>query len=346
MKFKLVCSAATLAVVLAACETTPPRADVPQIPAFAETERVASSGDAADDPALWVARDPANSRIVGTDKQAGLYVYDLAGNSVQFVAAGRVNNVDIRQGVALGPQLRDIAIASDRDNIALAVFTIDAETGELAAAPGGIIPIEGFADPYGACLYHAADGRLFAFVTDKEPGTVVQIALGWDGTGVTGEEVRRFTVGSVTEGCAADDRTGLLYLAEEMVSVWRYSAEPDGGDARVAVIPVDGVHLTEDAEGLALVERGDTGGWLFVSSQGDSSYTVVDLQTFDVAGRFGIGGGAIDEVSGTDGIEVSAAALPGHPRGIMMTQDDEDDEGGQNFKFADLGAILDALGLE
>ncbi|MEN0653166.1 MULTISPECIES: phytase [Hyphobacterium] len=345
MKFKLVCSAVLLPI-LAACETTPPRADVAQIQAFAETERVASTGDAADDPALWIAPDPAESRIVGTDKQAGLYVYDLAGNSVQFVAAGRVNNVDIRQGVALGPQVRDLAVASDRDNIALAVFTIDAESGELAPAANGLIPIEGFVDPYGACLYHAADGRLYAFVTDRDPGTVVQIALGWDEAGVTGEEVRRFTVGSITEGCVADDRTGQLYLAEEMVSVWRYSAEPGGGDARVAVIPVDGVHLTEDAEGLALVERGDTGGWLFISSQGDSSYTVVDLQTFDVAGRFGIGGGAIDEVSGTDGIEVSAAALPGHPRGIMMTQDDEDDEGGQNFKFVDLGAILDALGLE
>lgn len=345
MKLKLACSA-FLVPFLAACETTPPRADVVQIPAFAETERVASSGDAADDPALWVAPDAANSLIVGTDKQAGLYAYGLDGNITQFLAVGRVNNVDIRQDVTLGSQVMDIAIASDRDNLALAVFTIDAQTGALAPAPNGIIPIAGFADPYGACLYHAADGTLYAFVTDKEPGTVVQIVLGWDGTGVTGEEVRRFTVGSITEGCVADDRTGLLYVAEEMVSVWRYSAEPDGGETRAAIIPVDGVHLTEDAEGLALVERGETGGWLFVSSQGDSSYTLVDLETLDVAGRFGIGGGDIDEVSGTDGIEVMIASLPGHPRGIMMAQDDEEDGGGQNFKYVDLGAILDALGLE
>ena len=53
--------------------------------------------DAADDPEIWA--DPANrarGMILGTDKQAGLYVYDLTGRQIQFLAEGRLNNVDLR----------------------------------------------------------------------------------------------------------------------------------------------------------------------------------------------------------------------------------------------------------
>ena len=59
------------------------------------------NADAADDPAIWRnAANPAASLIVGTDKKAGLYVYGLDGKTRDFLDAGRVNNVDLRDGVA------------------------------------------------------------------------------------------------------------------------------------------------------------------------------------------------------------------------------------------------------
>ena len=62
-------SALSLAMGLSACaeETLSPLPRV-SVPASVETAAVAGAGDAADDPAFWRAADPAQSRILGTDK--------------------------------------------------------------------------------------------------------------------------------------------------------------------------------------------------------------------------------------------------------------------------------------
>ncbi|HEY1175999.1 MAG TPA: phytase, partial [Phytomonospora sp.] len=69
------------------------------VPAAAETPAVGTSAkDAADDPAIWVdPNDRGRGVIIGTDKKAGLYVYDLAGKQLQYVAGGLPNNVDLRE---------------------------------------------------------------------------------------------------------------------------------------------------------------------------------------------------------------------------------------------------------
>ena len=62
-----------------AAETIPTSGSVKPV---VETTPVPHSGDAADDPAIWVNEaNPGASRIFGTDKQGGLAVYDLAGKS-------------------------------------------------------------------------------------------------------------------------------------------------------------------------------------------------------------------------------------------------------------------------
>jgi 3-phytase len=110
------------------------RAPTATVQARGETEAVATANaDAADDPAIW--RNPANpaaSLIVGTDKRAGLYVYDLTGRQRSFVNAGRVNNVDLRDMGAAGI----IVAASDRNdplNAMLALFRLDPATATLTS---------------------------------------------------------------------------------------------------------------------------------------------------------------------------------------------------------------------
>jgi len=45
--------------------------------------------DPSDDPAVWLHPfDPSESRVIGTDKQRGLVVYDLAGSEVQALLDG------------------------------------------------------------------------------------------------------------------------------------------------------------------------------------------------------------------------------------------------------------------
>ena len=87
--------------------------------------------------------------------------------------------------------------------------------------------------------------------------------------------MRRFAVGSQTEGCVADDERGDLYIGEEAKGIWRYSAEPNAGTkrARVDSTGPDG-HLEAEVEGLALARGPARSGYLIASSQGDSSFAV------------------------------------------------------------------------
>ncbi|MEU7003390.1 phytase [Nonomuraea sp. NPDC046570] len=79
-----------------------------------------------DDPAIWVHPSrPGKSIVIGTAKEGGLYVYNLAGAQVQHIPApaapgpddevGRFNNVDLVEGFRLsnGSEV-DLAVVSDR----------------------------------------------------------------------------------------------------------------------------------------------------------------------------------------------------------------------------------------
>ncbi|MGH1558905.1 phytase [Caulobacter segnis] len=95
---------------------------------------------------------------------------------------------------------------------------------------------------------------------------------------------------SKTEGCVIDDRTGLLYVAEERHGIWRMSAAPERKDAPVLFAAVDGVRLIPDIEGLAIVPEGAWGGVLLASSQNDNAYVAYDLSTGRYVRRFRIAG--------------------------------------------------------
>jgi myo-inositol-hexaphosphate 3-phosphohydrolase len=63
---------------VAAAAVAPP--SVLPVAAGGETAPVGHSGDAADDPAIWVhPSDPSRSVVIGNDKQGALEVYDLVG---------------------------------------------------------------------------------------------------------------------------------------------------------------------------------------------------------------------------------------------------------------------------
>lgn len=331
------------ATALSACTEQPEPGLAPvSVPAALETAATGGQGDAADDPGFWRAENPAESRILGTDKDVGLYVYDLDGATVQFLEVGRMNNVDVAYGFDAGGVNTDIAVATDRTRIGLAVFFVDPETGTFSEAPGGYLP-HYFVDPYGLCLWERGNGQVDVFFTEDDTGRMSQMRLGFDDGQMTATEVRAFTLGTITEGCAVDDRTGTVFMAEENIGVWRFSADPDAGDDREMFALIDGEALVADAEGVAIWEDLYHGDTLIVSSQGDSAYAVFDLQTGDLLARFEINGGDIDRTTETDGIDVHALPLPGYPSGVFLAQDDSEDSGGQNFKLVDLGTLRAAI---
>ena len=327
-------------LLLAACA---PPAIVPvvqtaSVTADAETAAVKSGDDAADDPAIWRnAANPAASLIVGTDKQAGLYVYGLDGQVRDFNNAGRVNNVDLVETPA-----GVIVAASDRSDEAkaqIALFRLNTTTARLE--PIGRVPA-GAGEAYGMCLW-ATPRALTAFIVIKD-GTIRQIEL--DTAKASGRIVRSLKLSTQSEGCVVDARTARLYAAEEDVGIWRFDARASGSTTAVKLAGVDGKRLVADVEGLAIAAEGaGNGGWLVASSQGDNAYTLYRLADERFAGRFRIAEGRLGSTQETDGIAVMTGDFgPAFPQGLMVAQDGENSPA-QNFKLVGWGKIKAALKL-
>ncbi|WP_426261638.1 phytase [Sphingomonas sp. DC1100-1] len=333
------------ALLLAGCASVPAAAPLTQAPlvaASAETDPVDTAHDAADDPAIWRnAKDPAQSLVIGTDKKAGIHVYDMAGKRVSFTPAARLNNVDLRE---VGGRV--IAVASDRADVTqahVALFTLDTSTRRLV--PMGRYPV-GPGEAYGMCLWtRAKDKALFGFVVLKD-GRIDQVRIDLSGPSPVVTTVRSMKLGTQAEGCVVDDRTGTLYVAEEDVGLWRFAADPAAPATATPIARVDGKTLVADAEGLALAPKGRTGGYLIVSSQGDSAYTVYRLPGVTYAGRFRIGGGTIDGTSDTDGIELALGDFgPAYRQGLFVAQDGDNAPDTQNFKYVSWAKVKAELGL-
>ncbi|HEX5689398.1 MAG TPA: phytase, partial [Roseiflexaceae bacterium] len=166
------------------------------VSATLETTPVPHTGDAADDPAIWIhPSNPAQSTIIGTDKQGGVAVYDLAGNQIQFRADGEINNVDLRYNFPLGGQPVALVAASNDTNNSIAIYRVDTATRRLENVAARTI-IAGLS-PYGSCMYRSSiSGTYYVFV-DAKDGRVEQ----WELFAVAGglvdaKRVRSFDVGT------------------------------------------------------------------------------------------------------------------------------------------------------
>ncbi len=305
-----------------------------------ETEPVPSSGDAADDPAIWVhPTDPALSTIIGTDKQKGIGVYDLGGRQLHFYRDGDLNNVDLRQLVGQNGERLDLVVASNLDNETLVVYRVDAATRGLVEMPGSPIQTT-LGDVYGLCMYRSPrTGSVYAFAVGRD-GNVEQWMLGpGPGGRVQGTLQRRFDVGDQSEGCVADDELGHLYVAEEKAGIWKYGAEPSAGEARTSVERVGQGNLVPHVEGLTIYYGRDGQGYLIASSQGSNAFVVYDRagsNTFRM--KFSLSDGTVDGVNDTDGIDVVSRPLgPDFPYGLFVAQDGRNtapgNSGNQNFKL-------------
>ena len=321
---------------------------LPIVMPSAQTASVARSGDAADDPAIWVhPEDAKQSRVFVTNKKQGLLSYDLQGAQKQLIESGRLNNVDVRQNLNLGGTKADLAVATQRDENALAVFEIDAQGQARDAARIAT----GLSEIYGTCLYRTPQGGLEVFANDKdgrfEHYRIVRTEKG--GTyNYSGELLRGFRVASQPEGCVVDDRNGRLFIGEEKRGIWTLSATTD---AKPLLVLATGKLLVADVEGLALYHGKNT-SYLIASSQGNSSYVVIDaLPPHKVRGAFRIGINAdagIDGVSDTDGLEASAVNFGGpYGEGMLVVQDGYKrlPDGAQNFKYVPWSDIARALKL-
>src|SRR5215218_6908616 len=270
--------------------------------ATVETEPVLSSGDAADDPAIWVnSEDSSQSAVIGNDKGGALEVYDPGtGARIQRIPEGFFGNVDVRKGFPLAGASVDLVgvyragLRFYRISPATRTLTnvTDSSTGSIPSPIGG----EGF------CMYRSPSSGLFYAFVNARDGRVAQFELSdSDANGlIEGRQVRAWDVGSEVEGCVADDGLGHLYISEEKVGIWKYGAEPTAPTNPTARAQVDtttaaGGRLAPDVEGLTIVYQPNGNGYLIASSQAGSNtnnfYAVYDragnnafIRTFKVVG--------------------------------------------------------------
>lgn len=313
------------------------------VSATAETE--GTRGD-ADDPAIWVdPADPAQSLILGTDKTAGLYAYGLDGTVRAFLADGRLNNVDVRP-FALDGRTVGLAAATRRDDETLVFYVIEAgqvhraTPWQHAAIPPGV-PAD---DIYGVALGQDAGGT-YALVNFKS-GHVAQWRIHEAQGTLWLEPVRILRVGTQPEGMVADDRAGHLYLGEEDRGIWRFPLSPEGGTegTQVAAIPSDCLPR-DDVEGLAILDGPER--YLVASAQGVHRAAIFRLDgeaqpTCEALVE--IAPGAVDGVTETDGLDVTAQAMgPDYPGGLLVMMDDQNAGFTTNFKLIDWTAVARRL---
>lgn len=327
------------------CALNPASGDFPLVSARVETRAVPSAEDAADDPAIWIHPvNPLQSLILGTDKQFGLMVYNLQGEQVQALPRGRLNNVDIRQGVRMDNTTATMAVATNRTNTAIDIFSVSA-TGTVSFVREQPVTLT---DPYGICLYLEADGlaHIFANSSDGEyqhwllnPGFTLNPTL-----------VDSFMLDSQPEGCAADDTSGMLYIGEENRGIWSLPVAQisQARETMQLLDTVDSPYLRADVEGMDVWRRGDE-VYLIASSQGNYSYSVYDLQDNSHIGSFRIGDsadGSVDGAQETDGLSVTSVSIAQmYPDGLLVVQDGFNTlpAENQNFKLVSWTLVLQAI---
>ena len=333
--------------VLSACATTDPNEAYPKVMAIAETERVASTGDAADDPAIWINdSNVADSRILGTDKQAGLYVYDLNGTKLDFLPSGELNNVDLRQSVSFsGLASVDIAAATNRTINGVTLFEID-QNGQVQ--PVGDFNVDRF-EPYGLCVgYDEAGYRVFVTFKTGEVD-IYQLAVGKDGYEASLSNTIKLN--SQLEGCVYDETQNVLFVGEEAVGLWRIDLRGNDVLAKTLVDTVGSdTGLVADVEGVALWRDVAGQGYVIASAQEADRYVIYERSAPNRwVGTFSISDNEIlqiDGVSHTDGLAVNSTNFgTTAPSGMLVVQDDADGEDGspQNFKFVSWQDIERAL---
>ncbi len=328
------------------------------VPSNGETAPVFHSGDAMDDPAIWVhPTDPSRSLLMGNDKGGGFETYDLDGSLVQRLSFSTQfwGNVDVRQGVTIGGQTRDIVGVIQRG---ARFYNVNPTTRLLSSTTEGAAPIgvngEGF------CLYESPTTHKVYGISITIGGTVNQFELlDADADGLLeSNTVRTFSVGSEAEGCVADDDTGALYISEENEALWRYSAEPDDGTTREAVDILAGAggHLVNDIEGVTIVDQGEGTGYIIVSVQNapdpNASYLSVYRREAgnDFVNTFRVANGVdSDDCDRTDGITATTADLgTAFPHGMFVCQDNNNDPpgtiGNQNLKMVRLENVVNLDG--
>ncbi|MFL2590232.1 MAG: phytase [Flavobacteriaceae bacterium] len=309
-----------------------------KIKADGETEPVRSSGDAADDVAIWV--NPNNhdqTIVIGTDKKWGLITYNLKGEILSEVQEGRINNVDVLPLIKTENKTSFPIICSSNRSDNSVIFHRLYPTGRLQSIDKFKF-FPNLKEVYGICFYEDND-RIFLFVSDKK-GTIEQWDMGSKNFFTKAKLIRTIKVRSTVEGMVGDPFYKKLYFAEEKKGLWQINVYPDKDLDKKLILKTDKKILKADWEGLALWEKQNGYGFILISIQGSNKFCFVSRKTKQIVKTFEIKSTPqIDGVEDTDGLALKVFKSDLFPEGILVVQDGKNGVENQNFKYISLSKL-------
>lgn len=304
-----------------------------------------------DDPAIWYnSEDPAQSLVLGTDKEigGGLYVFDLKGHIIDSLTVRGLsypNNVDVEYGVRLSDSAAiDIAVTVERPLGLVRIFSIP----ELQPLDGGGIPVfEMESDslmrlPMGVALYKKPGTDVAHLIVSRKQGPtdgnyLAQYAILPAGSNQLKLELLRqfgqFSGGeSEIEAIMVDDAMGYVYYSDEMKGIRKYYADPAMGEEELALFGTE--DFKEDREGIALWPTSDSTGYIVVSNQQDLSFNVYPRNPEQHAHQL-LTNWKLSTVE-TDGCELLAKPLgPDFPKGVFIAMSED-----TTFHYYDLRKLV------
>lgn len=236
-----------------------------------------------DDPAIWInKKNPSASLIIGTDKEeatGGLYAYDLQGKIVNKVyPMDRPNNVDIAYDFDLNGKNVDIAIATERKQNKIRIFSLP----DLKPLDNGGISVfedSDLKDPMGIAIYtNPKTHKMYAIVGRKDGVSgsyLYQYELIPNNGSIQANLVRQFGNYSgkkEIEAIMVDNELGYVYYSDETVGIRKYYADPAKGNEELTLFGTK--DFKRDHEGIALYKTSNTKGYILVSDQQANNFIV------------------------------------------------------------------------
>ena len=331
--------AAALAGLLALSGALPAAAQTGAAPAVGVTGATVptAEGGANAVALLRDPADPAKSVIVASGELGGLEFYGLDGKRTASAPAGEVYAVDART------EGRNAVIAVlDRQAGRLRLFAHDLAGGETKAVDAQPLLL-GYSGE-GVCLNRSARaGALYAFALGRDGQLDQWLLYPTEGGKLDGRVVRRLRLSSEAKYCVADDATGLLYVAQKAVGVWRYDADPEAAPVPTIVDINRLGAIAGEVGGLAILNGGAKGDYLVAANADAGTYNVYDRNAGDrYLGSFRIETGGTAAIEGPSGLfGVRAPVGPTLPEGALLIADDR--KTGANSKVVSWRDVAAAL---
>ena len=325
-----------------------------------ETPQVPINGN-ADDPAIWMSKlNPNLSLIFGTDKYNGIYTYNLAGETIGFSKAGKINNIDLRTTKNTTNNNNTTYIfGSNSGNNNINLWIQDNKNLNKESLNGNFsLPITPDHSEqtnmlaYGICAGFDDQFGIIAFVTEAKGSRIQMWQYKDNKLGIL--KVFNNQNASESEGCVYDDQNRTLFVSEEnkrgVLRAYKISQELNF--SKPIIIDDRNGHIVGDPEGLALYKTSEISGYLIASSQGNSTFNVYNRElpyAFVTSFKI-VSNKLIDGVSDTDGIDISNNYFnEDFPKGLIVVQDGNNSGiekiNKENFKFISLKDLAEELNL-